>query len=153
MAVFTGTSDFVALKVRGRMKQSLDRFTKQVDQFTKNRVPREVVTIHKKITIDALSAIVLKMPVRTGHARRNWNVAIGAPDDTVRPTPENAAPEPASVTIQRGTAQAAGIRPFETMHISNNVHYMIWLENGSSKQAPQGVVAITVEELRQMFPG
>ena len=35
--------------------------------------------------------------------------------------------------------------------VFNTVHYIIYLEFGHSKQAPRGMVAITIQELKRLY--
>lgn len=47
--------------------------------------------------------------------------------------------------VARGPAGSIFIS--EPVFITNNLHYVIYLEHGSSKQAPQGMVAVTLAEV------
>ena len=55
-------------------------------------------------------------------------------------------------TIDKGLAILTGLPAFSVVWLSNNLDYILFLEEGSSRQAPQGMVAVTVQELREMFP-
>lgn len=82
-----------------------------------------------------------------GRFRGNWNVSIGAPDLT---TTENIDPQ-GGRTIARGSASLAGYAPGSTIYITNALPYGPRLEFESwSKQAPAGMVRITVAELQQI---
>jgi hypothetical protein len=83
-------------------------------------------------------------PVDTGWARANWLPSIGAPlgpGDTSGIRPET--PNSASTTDQdSGLAKVATTYQTEKgpVHITNNVPYIVFLNEGSSKQAPSGFV-------------
>lgn len=102
--------------------------------------------IIRKIALEALSRIVLRTPVDTGRARGNWFVQIGG--EGVEVTTE--VDPTGAVTIASGGAvigtyqQAKG---FPVISIYNNLPYINRLEHGWSKQAPAGMVAVTVTEL------
>ena len=63
---------------------------------------------------------------------------------------------PLSMVGQEVITEAVGVLrslpPFEMVWISNNVDYIEFLEHGSSQQAPEGMLAVTIEELRMIFP-
>ena len=53
-----------------------------------------------------------------------------------------------NTVVRKGLAALKKLKPYKVVFISNNVDYIEFLEEGSSKQAPNGMVAVTVEELR-----
>lgn len=128
------------------MKDNLAQFNREVTQFAKS-IPGKVTVMQKKIVLEALRRLVKKTPVDTGRARGNWQVTIGSPVDGQLDKKD---PEGDS-TIAIGLAALAGLPPFQVVWISNNVDYIEFLEEGSSGQAPEGMLAITIEELRNMF--
>lgn len=128
------------------MIDNLLQFNKEIDDFAKT-IPNEVTTLQKKIVLEALKRVVLKTPVDTGRARGNWQVAIGRPAGTKLQTTDKSGSE----TINKGLAALAGLPDYDVVFIDNNLEYIEFLEAGSSQQAPVGMLAITVEELRQMF--
>ena len=44
------------------------------------------------------------------------------------------------------------IEAFSTIILYNNVEYIVALEEGSSGQAPAGMVAVSIEEVNAQFP-
>lgn len=122
--------------------ENLDQFVLDIDKFVEGRVPSEVLLIQKKLALEALRRLVFKTPRKTGRAAGNWQVELGA-----SPEGERLMEDP----IGEGLAKLAELDPYETVFIGNNVPYIEFLENGSSKQAPEGMVAVTVAELREMF--
>lgn len=88
-------------------------------------------------------------PVDTGWARANWIPQIGQPAAGTAGSPENvsaAASESGKAAVAAGYSYLNG-----PAHITNNVPYIVRLNEGSSKQAPSGFVqraiikAITVD--------
>ena len=55
-------------------------------------------------------------------------------------------------TLAAAILALQGLRPFQNIFFSNPVPYAQVLEEGSSSQAPAGMVAITLQELRTEFP-
>jgi hypothetical protein len=100
----------------------------------------------KKIAMEILSRVVLKSPVDTGRFRGNWTVSLNTPDlgitDGVDPS--------GGATIARGSSVITGMREPRVIYVSNNLPYAQRLEEGSSKQAPAGMVAVTLAELAVM---
>lgn len=102
--------------------------------------------IIRKIALEALRRVTLKTPVDTGRARGNWFVQIGAEGFEV----STAVDPTGAVTIARGSAVIGTYREvkgFPMISIYNNLPYINRLEHGWSKQAPAGMVVVTVTEL------
>jgi hypothetical protein len=120
-------------------------FALDVSNFIeKTKANADVVV--RKFALEALSRLVMKTPVRTGCARGNWNVSIGEPDasydlDKTDPQGDSTISEGLSVVEQ---ALATG----PSIFITNNLPYIMALEYGWSKQAPAGMLRVTVQELQ-----
>jgi len=87
-----------------------------------------------------------KTPVDTGRARGNWNASIGEPDFTTSETTSAAA------TIAKASAVVRGFELSEgaSFYVSNGLPYIERLEEGYSAQAPNGMVRVTVAELKPL---
>jgi len=122
---------------------NLRAFNRELTTLAKRLPAESVKVLQRKIVLEALSRIVLKTPVDTGRARGNWQTTVNtSPDD------EKLSSDP----VADGLGAIAKVPDFAIVYITNNVPYIVYLESGTvSKQAPQGMVAITVEELRGMF--
>jgi hypothetical protein len=129
------------------MPSNVAEFNKQVAAFANDLAPAEAVIFQKRIVLEALERIVLKTPVDTGRARGNWQVTINElPSGEVSVTETGT-----SGTGFTDTAVLTNLVPYQIVYITNNVPYIVYLEGGSSPQAPQGMVAITINELVAMF--
>jgi hypothetical protein len=96
-----------------------------------------------------LRGVVRKSPVHTGRFRSNWQVSKNVPRTTeLALTKENQ-----GVTISRGarTIETFDLKNDSQLIIQNNVPYANRLENGHSKQAPDGMVALTINEAAQRY--
>jgi len=125
---------------------SLKQFNRVVKSFG-DRVPKEKVLVYlKKMSLEALKRIVEKTPVDTGRARGGWQVSFKTPAFSEGGTDASGAG-----TINTGSSQILGLKDPVAVFISNNVEYIIYLEDGTSTQAPEGMVALTIEELLGMF--
>jgi hypothetical protein len=97
--------------------------------------------------LEAHRRVVLKTPVDTGRARGNWQPTIGEPAGG---TNEDALDKSGGATIAEGAGVAKQLKFGDTAYTVNNLPYINRLENGWSQQAPQGMVAVTVEELKNV---
>lgn len=80
-------------------------------------------------------ALVLGTPVKTGNARSNWLVGVGAPRSGTVPIRSEVE------TIIEGQSEIRGRVVGDTeVNITNDVHYVSILNTGTSKQAPRGFV-------------
>jgi len=125
---------------------NLAQFNREIDAFAR-KVPDRAVLVQKNVTMEALRRLVFKTPVKSGRARGNWQVTIGDPAMGQLDVLD----VDGSMTVAAGLAALAGLPPYQIVWISNNVDYIERLEHGHSKQAPEGMLAVTVEELRAMF--
>ena len=128
------------------MESNLAQFNKELDDFAK-KVPEQLTLLQKKVVLEALRRLVMRTPVDTGRARANWQVTIANPaEDQISVTDSEGA-----ATIAKGLAALVGLPDNQIVWISNNVDYIEKLEHGGSGQAPEGMLSITIEELRNMF--
>ncbi len=54
-------------------------------------------------------------------------------------------------SLEAGLKNLKDLGAFQIVYIANNVNYIIYLEDGTSKQAPEGMVAITMQELADEY--
>lgn len=123
------------------------QFIEELRAFEKV-VREEGVTLQRKVGRALIEGLVRKTPVRSGKARANWQVTLGAPAagvvEKVDPTGE--------ATIAAGNSVLREMRLGDTMHFTNNLDYIQKLEEGSSDQAPAGMVAVTLAEVELLIP-
>ena len=100
----------------------------------------ETDIVIRKIVFDAHKMVSLKTPVKTGRARGNWNVSVSSIDRSVDLNKKGYK----SPTQRKGDG-------LKTNYIVNSLPYIRRLEYGHSKQAPNGMVRVTVNELRSYF--
>jgi hypothetical protein len=119
-----------------------DDFKRKMLEIGNKDIPELVVLVQKKLVFEALRKIILKSPVDTGLFRANWQIGVEVPS---RDTSEGTAND----AERRANAVLASLRPYQTVWLSNNLAYAEGLEHGNSKQAPLGVVAVTVQEIEE----
>ena len=125
-------------------------------------MPELVSKVQRKICLDGLTGLVLKTPVRTGRARGNWQVGISQRPTAVLEVPlikpgKEPLPSPPPLAVAGQQAVELGsdvikeMPPFCVCYITNNVEYILKLEDGGSRQSPHGMLVLTFEELTEMF--
>lgn len=119
-----------------------DKFNRDLKKFARE-VDEDYNTLFRKVVVAIFSGIVKKTPVDVGTARSNWQVAINTKLWT------EVAAEPAGRTLARGIGEAGGARMGDTAYILNGLPYIEPLENGSSTQAANGMIDLTLAEVYQ----
>jgi len=97
----------------------------------------------KKLSLEILRRVMSKTPVDTGRAQSNWRATVNeAPvaDGGHMSTNPGAAFSKASEVIVRADR-------IETVFIFNSVPYILELENGKSRQAPRGMLSLSLQEV------
>jgi len=100
----------------------------------------------RKIALEMFRRIILKSPVLSGRFRGNWQLAIGSvPEGTLELDDKTG-----TATIAKGAATALGINAGDTIYFANNLPYARRLEEGYSQKAPNGMVALTIQEFQSV---
>lgn len=111
-----------------------------------NRVLKQLAGLHAlsqralvEVGLELLRRIALKTPVKTGRLRNSFHlVPPGQPDAYVYQ-------DDIGSTFEGTLHETPG--PMEAL-VGTNVVYAVAIEGGHSRQAPQGMVAISVAEMR-----
>lgn len=131
------------------MPSNSEKFAAELDRFIQTVEEVDLPELLRTVGLEILKRVIQKTPVDTGRARGSWQVLIGA-----APTTETGVlDKTGSQALQAGLAVLANVKAFDVIYISNPVHYVVYLENGSSKQAPAGMVDVTLAEVTQLFGG
>ena len=96
----------------------------------------------RKTALELQAQMIERSPVDTGRFKSNWACGIGEINHST-----NAAA--GSDATGRTSTVLDGWKPGQTIFLSNSLPYAMRLENGWSKQAPQGMVALTVQAYSQ----
>lgn len=115
-------------------------FELQIEQF-KDKVEARLDLILRKVAFDLLRAIVLGTPVDTGRARAAWTVGNDTPSNEVIYEVADLSKAAASRMAFNNAQRALNEVMWGTsVWITNPVDYIQYLEQGSSDQAPTGMV-------------
>lgn len=124
-----------------------------------NKTSAKADAVVRKVVIDVGSALVMKSPVGDadywlnpappgytgGRFRANWQYRLGAPDISTHEGIDKSGGPTISGIVGKVDQKAAG----KVHYITNSLPYGKRLEEGHSKrQAPHGMVGITVIEFR-----
>lgn len=90
----------------------------------------------KKVALEAFTSLVLLTPVDTGRARNAWTIAFDVPD-----------------TSEEGGKNLPNRKTYRVIWINNQVPYITALEEGTSQQAPQGMLTVTANKLARKYKG
>jgi hypothetical protein len=142
--------------------RGLMSFSEDLDKFAK-KTGLGMDLIIRKLALDAFAGVMAKSPVDTGRFRSSWNLGVGTPDLSVQPPrdpiqltakgrrPPGAPKRQRPSTAEMAKAQAAvlGAGRHDLILITNNLPYGPPLERGSSKQAPNGMLRLTLAEMKR----
>lgn len=98
-------------------------------------IPQNADKLVREVVIGATSVVAMGTPVDTGRARGNWQAQLGEAAQGELPAPGSPGAG-AQQAIQRAAEVAAAYPGGVEVHITNNLPYIIPLNEGHSKQAP-----------------
>lgn len=124
---------------------ALGNFELDIQKFVA-KAKGNIDIVIRKIALDLFRRVIMKSPVDTGRFKGNWQVAIGSIPAGVLAIDDKTG----SATISKMTAAVLGLKAGQVIYLVNNLEYALPLEYGHSKQAPAGVVRITVQEYPQV---
>ena len=120
---------------------------KQVLKKVEREKTQRLTKALQATAIEGINRLVDRTPVDTGAAKYHWFVRP-LPDerfDKTRTDPSGAQPK------SRAKRDVKLFRIGQTVWLVNSAPYFVYLEAGSSKQAPSGIVAITFAEMNLLW--
>lgn len=112
------------------------------------KTEQQAVAVHQKAGLMALDGCIRMSPVDTGYFRVNWNGAVGTADLSVAEPGREDYPAPSAGDR---AASFGSLQLGQTIVVSNNTEYAEELNNGSSNQAPAGIIGVVVARLQAAF--
>lgn len=126
-------------------------FEVQIAEFA-NKTEKRIDYVRRKSVLELLKSLVNMNPVDSGRSQNSWRVALDAPDLSVAQeggySPDKQAAE--SKVIAQATRILEQMNPDDVIYVSNNLPYIVPLEDGHSKQAPSGFVGISVQRMKYL---
>ncbi len=114
-------------------------FAAQLQAFG-DLVQEEADQVFRIVATEVGQSVINLTPVDTGRALSNWNAGINSPDDVYRETEDPLD----SNTSARLAGEFESLKFGDTGYITNATPHVPFLEYGSSKQAPNGMIRITL---------
>jgi hypothetical protein len=117
---------------------TLNIFAQQMNALA-NAIQRNAPILQREVSQAVVDYVATSTPVLTGQASGNWKTAIGTPDTSWDPgasSPQH--------SIAEAHATLRGLAIGQTVYITNNVPYIVDLNQGSSSKAPAGFVEASV---------
>jgi len=120
-------------------------FEADLTRFVK-KTKGNVDTVVRKVGFDLTRQVIKRTPVDTGRARGNWQVS-----ENLHSVVLSSKNKTGAKTLRAAKSVLNEIKAGGFFYIQNNVEYILDLEYGSSKQAPQGMMRIAVRLYSQFL--
>lgn len=124
---------------------TLQVFAQEINAIGQNII-RNSVRLQRTVAEHVVEFVATQTPIDTGRASGNWITQIGSPDTGYDPN-ETGGPQ---TSIDRAKAALAALAVGQTVYISNNVPYIVPLNQGTSSQAPAGFVEMSAVSALQV---
>ena len=120
---------------------------KQVLKKVERQTPQRLTKALQNTAVETINRLIDRTPVDTGAAKFHWFVRPLPYErfDPARVDPSGSKPK---------TDARRDVRLFrigQTVWLVNSAPYFVYLEQGTSTQAPQGIVAITFAEVNLLW--
>lgn len=116
------------------MADSFEEFKTGLQRFN-NEAEKEATKQLRRISLKALSMIVMSTPVLTGCCRANWVVSVGS---LSRKYDSKKKDKSGGKAINAGMTRISSAQLGTDVLIENSCPYVMRLENGWSRQTPPG---------------
>ena len=101
--------------------------------------------ITRAATLELFSGVIRATPVDKGRARGGWQTGVGSAPTGDNKRLDKTEAEPLA-EVERNKPPGAG----HVTYLANNVPYIMDLEEGTSKQAPEGMVRKNMDRVQKM---
>lgn len=109
-----------------------------------DKIDLDLAKFRMTLTLKLKAKVEQRTPVLSGRLRASWAASDGVPSTWVPPEGQSNA---------LGPIEADFSHPFESSFITSNLPYVMAIEFGHSKQAPQGMVRIALAEMQTELEG
>lgn len=131
------------------MSANNDKFRRGASRSV-NRAGEKLEMAMRRLILEANNRMIVKSPVDTGRFKGNWNVGNSVIDFSVNES-ATSSPYGAGAAYNNQVINMLRING-QTVYITNSLPYSRRLEYDAwSKQAPMGMVRVTVAELKPVM--
>jgi len=124
-------------------------FNSELNDFTK-KAGKNAEKIFRGTTISLFGRIIKRTPVKTGRLKGNWQIDVNKPPTGIVSIDDNTPLSQASGVSTAKVITGVGKPSLDdTIYMVNNLPYAKNIENGSSTQAPAGMVGVTAAEFER----
>lgn len=107
------------------------------------QIEQRAGTLLGVVSSGIVNGVVPRTPIKSGMARRNWQVQINSAPSNILPAPVNPG-DGEREALGNASKVLSTVKSGSTVHITNNAPHIAELNNGSSMQAPAMFVQIEV---------
>ena len=119
----------------------MSNFSKSIKEFS-DKFGEDLSTVIKKASFGIFRDTILATPVDTGRASQSWNIMKNGIDPTV--PVKGTYPARSAIEILSDVSKLGKIKDDDKIYISSSLSYIEPLERGHSRQAPSGMLTISV---------
>lgn len=123
----------------------MDDFERQIEAQIKD-AEQKLLMAQREIVLLVYERIVIRSPVDTGLFKGNWQINIGSTPTGVVSIKDKTG----RIVISQASAALLNYKLDDPVFIVNNLPYANRLEQGWSKQAPYGMVSLTLNEFSEL---
>lgn len=123
---------------------SAERFGRDSRRFVRNLEVR-LRTFYVLLGRELHSALSRATPIDTGRAAASWTASLNGPDTRIQPPEFAAGGRQQALEEARRNVNLDQFIIGDTLHISNSIPYMVFLNAGSSRQAPRNFIELTFQ--------
>lgn len=119
-------------------------FSSDLKKFA-DKTEKNAEKLVRGTALAVFGSVIKRTPVDTGRARGNWQTDVGRMPDGVTERDDKSGAAASKETI----INTADFKLGQPIFLINNLPYIRRLEDGSSTQAPAGMVKVTVNEFER----
>ena len=110
------------------------------------QLPDQARQLQRLISLNILTGAVSNTPVDTGRLKGGWFTTVGKPSQSRNLRPRRLDKDGAS-TIGDGQRVILSVPIYDVLFIVNNVEYVLFIENGTDKIAPVGMLGNSIRRV------
>ena len=128
-------------------------FMGDLTTFANKNVPEKFDAIMIKVVSDLVTSVVFLTPVDTGRLRGGWQVGVGSMDLSSEMPPDPGGNQTVKRAQDAIRAAASGGKTLmgKIVYVYNNVFYVEYIEYGTDKMAPFGMLRESIAIVQGSF--